>query len=315
METVPDGAPMRWCKGHQCEHPESEFYVKDKTSRRLDTLCIAIRREQKNARYAADPEWHRAQANGLASLAKADPDWVAAKRTEREAIAAEHRQRVVDGARVCTGPCGKLKPKSAFRRKRSKCKACYYAESKLTQPARDLASRLRHPGRRSARARLKYWRNPESARLYKRLQRAKNPQAHVATVRKWQRANPEAHKRLTQRRRAREAGAEGDYTVTEWEAIKAKYDYTCLWCRRREPEIRLSPDHIKPLAKGGTSWPDNIQPLCAMVRINGRRSGCQYRKNAKEFDLRPFWPGPLPEYVELPNGDLFYLRRMPVNAK
>ena len=297
---------MHWCNGHQCDHPESDFYVKDGKTGRLDGFCKTIRREQKNARYAADPEWHRAQAAGLASLARADPEWVAAKRVEREAIAAKHRRKVdPTKPRVCVGPCGLLKPPEAYRGNRRRCKACAYIAIKAGQKKADARYAALHPGLRAAIGRRHYWKDVDTTRRLRRAKHAANPERQIAYIRKWRTNSPEAARLLVQRRRARKVGAEGNYTVAEWEALKAQYDNTCLWCRRREPEVKLSPDHIVPLARGGTNWISNIQPLCAMS--NGRRSGCQYMKNVKEFDLRPFWPGPLPETVELPDGSLFVL--------
>lgn len=47
-----------------------------------------------------------------------------------------------------------------------------------------------------------------------------------------------------------------------WEIIKRVYDYTCPVCGRREPEIKLTKDHIIPVGLGGTSYIENLQPLC-----------------------------------------------------
>lgn len=37
---------------------------------------------------------------------------------------------------------------------------------------------------------------------------------------------------------------------------------SCPRCGRREPEIKLTRDHIRPLSRGGLNVPENIQPLC-----------------------------------------------------
>ncbi len=63
-------------------------------------------------------------------------------------------------------------------------------------------------------------------------------------------------------RRARERSAEGSFTEGEWETLKIQYNWTCPRCKKREPEINLTVDHIIPLSKGGSNWIENIQPLC-----------------------------------------------------
>src|SRR5260221_10963041 len=79
------------------------------------------------------------------------------------------------------------------------------------------------------------------------------------------------------RRRTLLTQAGGFYTVAEWEALKAKYNYTCLCCGRQEPEIKLTADHVIPVTKLGSSNIDNIQPLC---------KSCNSQKHNKIIDYR-----------------------------
>lgn len=69
----------------------------------------------------------------------------------------------------------------------------------------------------------------------------------------------------------------GTHSLQEWENLKKKYGYMCLCCKRMEPEIRLTEDHIIPLYHMGNNTIDNIQPLCG---------SCNSRKNKNTIDYR-----------------------------
>lgn len=85
--------------------------------------------------------------------------------------------------------------------------------------------------------------------------------------------NPKEYKKsMGHKRRTLKLQAQGVFTPIEWEALKMKYRYMCLCCKKCEPEVKLTVDHIIPLSKGGTNDIENIQPLCG---------SCNSRKNTK----------------------------------
>jgi 5-methylcytosine-specific restriction endonuclease McrA len=103
----------------------------------------------------------------------------------------------------------------------------------------------------STKRRERYHRRPESRQVVK--------ESH----RRWARAHPESARARKHKRRALIRGSEGAYTGREWIDLVEKHDHRCAHCKRHEPEIKLTVDHIVPISKGGTNYISNIQPLCA----------------------------------------------------
>jgi 5-methylcytosine-specific restriction endonuclease McrA len=124
--------------------------------------------------------------------------------------------------------------------------------------------------RRLAREKRRYRENPEAAQARHAQWRQDNPDRHRAIMREAARRHRREH---PDRYAARRAGI----SRAEWNAIKAKYNHRCLCCGATEPDIRLEPDHVIPISRGGRNIVANIQPLCR---------SCNARKNAKTTDYR-----------------------------
>lgn len=76
--------------------------------------------------------------------------------------------------------------------------------------------------------------------------------------------------------------SEGQHTIKQWQALKLKYNYLCLCCKKQEPFIKLAADHIVPLSIGGSNDISNIQPLCKSCNS---RKHIQIINYAEQFQI------------------------------
>ena len=72
-----------------------------------------------------------------------------------------------------------------------------------------------------------------------------------------------------------------DFTGKQWRALCKAASYCCAYCKKKFPFTQLTPDHITPLARGGSHTLSNIIPACL---------DCNMRKHAKDVPcpIQPF---------------------------
>lgn len=63
-------------------------------------------------------------------------------------------------------------------------------------------------------------------------------------------------------RQARLRGAEGRFTPTEWRARYELYGGCCAYCSKPLSFRSATMDHVIPISKGGSNWPENLVPAC-----------------------------------------------------
>lgn len=133
-----------------------------------------------------------------------------------------------------------------------------------------------HPEKSKAHIDKWHKEHPEKSREANRKSSSKYPDRKLAQKKKYRAEHPEKILEWVENRRARKNGNGGTISTKEWQELKEKYNFTCLCCKKEN--LKLTMDHIIPLALGGRHSIENLQPLCG---------SCNSMKSTKIIDYRP----------------------------
>jgi 5-methylcytosine-specific restriction endonuclease McrA len=131
-----------------------------------------------------------------------------------------------------------------------------------------------NPEKVKANRRAYYAANLEQQLAYSANWRAKHPEEVKEALLKYRKEHPEKYRSYVHKRRTVKTKAGGSYTVEEWKQTCRLAKFRCLCCKKKKP---LTADHVIPVISGGTSFIENIQPLCR---------SCNSKKGTKTVDYR-----------------------------
>jgi 5-methylcytosine-specific restriction endonuclease McrA len=108
---------------------------------------------------------------------------------------------------------------------------------------------------------MRRWRanNPEARSASDKAYKARHKDQVNAGYKRYRAKHPDVRLSISRRRRAREMGAVGDFTLSEWLHLLENHRQRCAYCGVEAP---LQADHRVPLSQGGTHDIANILPAC-----------------------------------------------------
>lgn len=127
-------------------------------------------------------------------------------------------------------------------------------------------SRARHREQRKEDTRAWVQAHPGYERDKSRKWRAEHPDYKKQEHARYYPNHKDVVRAKVDRRRARIAQAEGQWTAQEFRELCETVDWYCAYCLNRFDE--LSPDHIIPLARGGSNDISNIIPACLSCNLS-----------------------------------------------
>lgn len=209
----------------------------------------------------------------MTSLGFCSPDPEAVLRAEREALKKQHKKEYdrTRYQRIKANPSLHEKHKASVRenmlryyyKNREKCLAKTKEWSSVNpdkRKAQKSRNYQRHRDVKLEKLRQWYWDNREYNVKKSREWYRKNTAYAIARSTEWSRKNRDRMTQYANNRRGRIFDNGGNHTLGQWLDLIKDYDYCCAYCGERG--VKLTRDHIMPLARGGDDNISNIVPAC-----------------------------------------------------
>lgn len=167
----------------------------------------------------------------------------------------------------CSG-CGALKPRTEFSR-RLRAHDGLYEYCKPCCSKRGRVRRLAKPEEKSRQDKAYREKNKERLAAQKHQQYLDDPERAKSRAKAWVEANRQRVSVHKKNYKARKRSAEGRYTVEDIALIRRSQRDRCLYCNCMlggDEHI----DHLIPLSRGGTNWPENLALSCGYCNMSKR---------------------------------------------
>lgn len=127
-----------------------------------------------------------------------------------------------------------------------------------------------------------YRKNRDKCLEYRRRYWQENKDWLAGHQKTWWDKNPIKKRSYRNNRLARERGADGFYTHKDIEEKMESQHGQCAGCGSCFSETGYHVDHIFPLSRGGSNWPNNIQLLCPKCNLSKGTKTQEEWEKAKE---------------------------------
>ncbi len=252
--------------------PTRQFFYSSRTGLRAE--CKACVRSMRRARYQVDPQPQRQLTRRYYAAHVEECRQKERDRRKTEAYRERDRQRR-------SRERDKRRVREQQRRDRDR------------EGYRKNQREYRAANRERVREQQRQWRRDhiDLARERGRRWARNNPDKHYAAYLRSKAKNPEMYRRSDRKRRARKCNAPGEHTAAD---VNRQYEVQqglCYWCSSALHGL-YHVDHIIPLSRGGSNWPDNLACTCA-------------RCNQSKGNKLPYveWQPPHPLFLPASNID------------